>query len=584
MSHLYLGISLAVIVLMLLLFFRQARKKQEKLQHLIEERTSELKVANEKLKAAVAKADSENKAKSAFLASMSHEIRTPLNGVIGMTSLLNQTELTKDQQDLVKVIQNSGTNVVSIINDILDYSKIEAGKIDIHSDPFNLRECIELSLDIFMDQVSRKKLELAYYIEEDVPDTLIGDPARLRQILINLIGNAIKFTEKGFVYLNISLAKSLDTKVELELSVKDSGIGIPKHKIGMLFKSFSQIPGPHSKDRGGSGLGLSICKKLVDVLGGDLKVESVEHKGSDFNFRLPYETISGIRLKKTYAELAGLKILIVEDSKIQRDLLVRYARSWEMETVEAGSFADASHAAGREDRAFDLAVIDLSLPDRSGNELAEHLRQDIDTCHDTRFISITASSVIVPGPVFSQSLSKPIKPRFLAESLIRVLERAEPVVEKRTSHPSKLTINRSVEKDDSPESNPHILLVDDNETNRKVGTMLLEKLGHQTTEVESGEKAIEAVQKERFDIILMDVQMPTLDGKQTTQQIRELDLDYRPWIIAVTAGAMQGDMQLALDSGMDDYLSKPVLLEALDTVLQRANTAQLDHLEFQDPA
>ena len=573
--YIYFATGIITTVLVLFLFSRHAAKKQAGLMTIVDERTRALKEANLKLKEAAKKADSENKAKSAFLASMSHEIRTPLNGVIGMTNLLNQTELSKDQRDLVKVIEISGSNVVSIINDILDYSKIEAGKIDIEQDPFSLRECVELSLDLFMEQVSSKKLELAYYINDNVPETLIGDTARLRQILVNLIGNAIKFTDAGYIYITVSLLKSVKTHHTIEFSIKDSGIGIPKHQIDRLFKSFSQLSGGDNNNRGGTGLGLAISKKLVEVMGGDLAVQSEEFKGSNFHFRLPYEAISEISLRRNYDELAGKRLLVVEDSEIQKKLIIRYAKSWKMDVIDASSAAEALNITRNKPDLIDLAIIDLSLPDRSGNDLAKELKTTVTSCSETRCISIASSSVIESGPSFDASLSKPIKPHFLAEAFKQVLNQASIDPEDET-----LTLNANEANNAPPlgeaAEKPLILLVDDNETNRKVGIMLLDKLGYKTVEVDNGKEAIEAIKKQRFEIVLMDVQMPVMDGKEATRKIRELNLGYEPWIIAVTAGAMREDMQRALNAGMNDYLSKPVLLDTLQLALERASSSALD--------
>ncbi len=530
----------------------------------MEKKTDELNKANARFQKTIEATESASKAKSDFLAAMSHEIRTPLNGVVGMTSLLRQTDLTNDQRELVQVIESSGESVVGIVNDILDYSKIEAGRIELETLKFSLRECIELALDIFIEQVAKKKLELAYYMEEDVPEHVSGDPARLRQVLVNLIGNAVKFTSYGHITVSVSALQQEDEFVKLKFEILDTGIGIAPEKQKLLFKTFSQVDVSNSREFGGTGLGLAISKKLVELMGGEIVVKSNEQEGSKFSFTTilqeeepPYKLSSEL--------VGGKRILIVEDSDIQRKLIRKYLNSWGVQPVEASTSQQAIEMAMQSESPIDLAIIDYHLPDMNGNALAAELKK-IKQTRSARFVSVTASTIQTPCDIFSVALSKPIKPRYMLEAL----ERALTEFQSASRDPGEEIIPPDIQS--VAATNPlKILLVDDNDTNRQVARMLLRKLGYTPEEAINGEQAIEMTRENGYDVILMDVQMPVIDGRQATRAIREEHLEKNPWIVAVTAGALRDDMEQALKAGMDDYLSKPILLDTLKNALLQAS-------------
>ncbi|MCH6258132.1 response regulator [Puniceicoccaceae bacterium K14] len=570
LSYIFYAVSFCGLVIFIGAKFSSAAQRENmRLQSIVGDRTNELRKTNDKLSETAKRAEAANRAKSVFLASMSHEIRTPLNGVIGMTSLLKQTELTSDQIELVNIIENSGENVVNIINDILDYSKIEAGKIELEYTTFSLIETVELAMDLFIEPVSKKNIEIAYLIQEDVPAIAIGDSSRIRQVLVNLIGNAIKFTDSGHIFVNVALAKITNDDAIVEFTVEDTGIGIPADKLDLLFRSFSQVDTNRDQQFGGTGLGLAISKRLVEIMGGEIKVESQESKGSQFVFKIPLKLEKDIPIAQPSEELRGKKIFIVQNSFLQRRILEHYSRVWGVEFESAASFKDALEIAHNTLEPFDVALIDLALPEINGEELATELSH-LPAFHNTGFLAISNNSLDANG-AFAMNIPKPIKPRFLFSCISKIV--AQPKENQGSElggEEKRLTEARASEND------LNILLVDDNETNRKVGRMLLHKLGYSPTEVVNGQDAVNAVRSNRFDIILMDVQMPVMDGREATKQIRAANLDYKPWIVAVTAGAMRGDMNKAFEAGMDDFLSKPVLLETLRKTMERAQSAAIN--------
>ena len=537
--------------------------ERKQLQVLVDDRTFELNEANVRLKEAAAMAEAANQAKRSFLASMSHEIRTPLNGVIGMTSLLRQTKLTTDQRELVQIIENSGENVVAIINDILDYSKIEAGKIELEEVIFNLRECVEQALDIFIEQVAKKGLELAYEFASDVPEHVKGDAARLRQILVNFISNAVKFTPRGHVFVFISCLHDEDSRTVLRVSIEDTGIGIPENKRDRLFQTFSQLPSPENSKYGGTGLGLAISKKLVELMGGEVSLTSAEQTGSVFTFTAPMKIKEGDTPEFATANFSSRRILIIEDNDLQRKLLCRYARRWQMDLIDAASSEEALDLVNQSANDIDVVIIDLKPLYQKGNDLAKKLKFHPRT-KSAGLISITTSSIEDPGEQFDFALSKPIKPRYLYDSIKRTL-----IPSADLTSSVEIAFQETEIHAEKTNSNLKVLLVDDNDTNRQVARMLLAKLGYSITEAINGQEAVDLVTKDKFELILMDIQMPVMDGKEATKRIRALDLGYQPWIIAITAGAMRDDMENALRSGMDDYLSKPILFDSLKNALTR---------------
>jgi len=549
---------------------RAIRLQQIELEKQVDERTEllaqmtvEERRSREEAEKAREEAEQANKAKSIFLATMSHEIRTPMNGVIGMATLLSSTSLTQEQEEYTDTIKNCGDALLTVINDILDFSKIESGNMELEEQDFDLRDCVEGVLDVFAESAARLNLDLVYQIEHDVPTQIIGDGLRLRQILINLVGNAVKFTSKGEIFIAVKVVSDKYNNLELAFSVRDTGIGIAQDKINRLFKAFSQVDSSTTRKYGGTGLGLAISEKLVQLMGGNITVESEPGKGTTFQFTIKPKVSS--KSGRTYvylnvADVENKRVLVVDDNLTNRNIMEAQLLQWKFIPILADSAKKAMDILSSGPK-VDLVISDMNMPEMDGIQLARNIKELHSSMRIILLSSIGNEQSRHEAHLFNVILTKPTKHHVLYKHIVDQLKDISVVTE-----PQKAKTQFSV--DFAKQYPMEILIAEDNHVNQKLTVHILNKMGYNPEVACNGHEVLDCVAKKKYDMILMDIQMPEMDGLEATQFIRQ-HAQEQPIIVAMTANAMPEDREMCIKAGMDDYLSKPMKLAEVISVLEK---------------